>query len=84
MPVEFVRITNLELKTEVQAYANPDSIRLERWASWEQVARGLTLEFTQPGPSTLSCVWPFKGVGTAPNVYAEFVEPLTEMLFTDC
>ena len=55
MPVELVRIKNLELNTDVQAYANPDSIRIERVASWEQVARGLRLEFTQPGPATLSC-----------------------------
>ena len=83
MPVELVMIKNLATGSEVRVSANPSSIRIEHTVPWERhkQSRGdnPTLEFDSQGPSILTCELTFRGVGTPPNVYREFVEPLTAM-----
>ncbi len=83
MPVELVLIKNLATGSEVRVSANPSSIRIEHTVPWERhkQSRGdvPTLEFERQGPSVLTCELTFRGVGTPPNVYREFVEPLTVM-----
>ncbi len=83
MPVELVEIRNLRAGSGVQVHANPASIRIEHAVPWERHARSrgdhTVLEFENQGPSILTCELTFKGVGTPPNVYKEFVEPLTRM-----
>ncbi len=83
MPVELVLIKNLATGSEVRVSANPSSIRIEHTVPWERHKRSRgdnpTLEFDSQGPSILTCELTFRGVGTPPNVYKEFVEPLTAM-----
>ncbi len=83
MPVALVEIKNLQAGSGVQVYANPTSIRIEHTVPWERhgTSRGDNplLVFDRQGPSILTCELVFKGVGTPPNVYKEFVEPLTRM-----
>ena len=67
-------------------FANPSSIRIEQTVLWERHERSRgdapLHEFERQGPSIPTCELTFRGVGTPrhpPNVYREFVEPLTHL-----